>query len=200
MSTEAEGLRNDEEAVLRARAAALAQPNAEDAGEDIVSLIPFSVAGQPYAVPVDGVRQVRRLTGIARIPRSPASLLGITRIHSTVLPVFDLPALLEVASGTNEEVAWVLVLGDGDRPELGIAAQAVDGVRSVARDAIVEPVGAAQEGIRTWGVTPDGVTVLDVPALMAAPPVFATGKAQPASVPAVGPGEPGQPSTQRGQE
>lgn len=199
MSAQAQRLRNDEEAVLRARAAALAQPNVEDAGQDIVSLIPFRVAGQPYAVPVDGVRQVRRLTGIGRLPRSPASLLGITRIHSTVVPVFDLPALLGVASGANEEVAWVLVLGDADRPELGIAAQAVDGVRSLSLSAIVEPVGAAQERIGTWGVTPDGVTVLDVPALLAAPPVFATGQIQAAVAPADRSAEPAT-GIQRDQE
>lgn len=198
MRPEAERLHDEEEAVLRARAAALAQPNVEDAGQDIVSLIPFSVAGQPYAVPVDGVRQVRRLTGIGRLPRSPVSLLGIARIHSTVVPVFDLPALLGVASGANEEVAWVLVLGDADRPELGIAAQAVDGVRSLSRSAIAEPVGAAQERVGTWGVTPDGVTVLDVPALLAAPPVYAT--VQSAAAAAVGPREPAQPGTQRDEE
>lgn len=191
----AEDPRRDGSAVLRARAAVLAQHDDQDARADVVEVIPFSVGGRLYAVAANLVLQVRRLTGVARLPASPASLLGITRIHSTVVPLFDLSALLGGTVGAGEQGEWVLVLGDEDHPDLGIAATSVDGIRAVPRDDIVDTAGVAPETVGLWGVTPGGLSVIDAGALLAAPPVFATQALQNAPTEGLG----SSPAPQRGQ-
>lgn len=166
-----DGRTHRDEAVLEARAAELARAPDEGTEERSIDVIPFSVGGQSYAVPAAGVREVRRLEAIARIPLAPASLVGVTRVRSTIVPVFDLPALLGLdQGGVTAGSEWVLVLGGSDEPPLGVAAESVDGIQAQAVGDIVQT--GAGETPAALGVTVDGVIVLDSDALLNRPAVF----------------------------
>ena len=166
------GTPDGEEVLLAARAAELARPLDDLAEAQTVDLIPFIAAGQAYAVPAAAVREVRRLQVLARLPRAPASLLGVTRVRSTVVPVFDLPRLLELGGPVAAAPAsWVLVLDVRDQPVLGLAAESVDGVQPYRLADIAPSSGGDTRA--ALGVTPQGVVVLEPDALLAAPAVFA---------------------------
>lgn len=161
----------DDLAVLEARAADLARPVDDDRTHDVVEVISFGVGGHDYAVPVPGVREVQRLHVVVRVPQSPPSLLGVTRVRSTILPVFDLAMLLGVgAAAPSAEMKWVLVLDASDRAPLAVAADWVDGVRPQATAEIFARDADQHPG--SLGITPAGVIVLDTSALLEIPPVF----------------------------
>lgn len=166
-----QAVKDCESAILEERAAALAGVGTDAAEEPSIDVIPFSVRGQSYAAPVAGVREVRRLQTIARIPRAPTWLLGVTRVRSTVVPVFDLPLLLGLNDGGGATAPeWVLVLHGRDEARLGLAADFVDGVRA---ENIGDMAHAGAHEVRaTLGVTSAGVIVLDCEALLETPAVF----------------------------
>ena len=163
----------DEAAVLKARAALLAR-RADDTSETrTVAVIPFIVGGQAYGVPALDVREVRRIHAMARLPQAPRGLLGVTRVRSSVVAVFDVPQLLNLATETSAaDPEWVIVLESGGRSPLGLAVEVVDGVQQQAIDDIVSPVTGQVPG--SLGITPQGTIVLDSDALLDAPPMFAS--------------------------
>lgn len=166
----ASGDETDEQSLLRARAAQLAAlPDDQHAVEQI-DVVPFTVGGELYAVPSESVREVRRLGAVVRLPRAPRALLGVTRVRSSVIPLFDLFALLHLReAGGPSEAAWVVVLERPEAEPLSVAVDTVDGVRQQLLADIL-PIDSCPWGIR--GVTAEGLTVLDSDQLLAASAVY----------------------------
>lgn len=162
---------DEDAAVLRARAAVLAVPPPDDErAKDAV--LTFRVGTQRYGIDAASVREVRPATAIARLPHAPETLLGMTRVRSGVMPLFDLPRLLgnhgEAAAAAN----WVIVVDDGRAPALGLAADAVEGVALLDIDALQPAPATTGDTNCARGVLPDGLHMLDAAALLALPPAY----------------------------
>lgn len=160
---------NDAE-VLRARAEALAAPLQEEIDGRRAALLLFCVAGERYGVAAEMVREVRPLRQITRLPHSPAALQGITRVRSDVVGVFDLPQLLGIPAEPGSR-DWLVVLDDGQRCPLGLAAEIVEGVDLHAVDDL-DTAGASDAWSIAVGVLPDGTRVLDAISLLGLPPPY----------------------------
>lgn len=79
---------------LADRLASGAQRVAEVAPEEPEVWVTFGAGGEIYAVPVETVEEVLRVTTITRLPYAPAPIRGITHHRGRVLTVLDLPARL----------------------------------------------------------------------------------------------------------
>lgn len=171
MTNPARPLAADDLAVLDARAAELARPVDDDRPTQTVDVIPFGLGGQNFVAPVAGVREVQRLQVMSRVPQAPPALLGVTRVRSTILPVFDVVSLLGLGvRASGAETKWVLVVDAADHAPLALAAEKVDGVKPLPMTQMLSSEADQHQG--ALGITPDGAIVLDTEALLDTPPVF----------------------------
>jgi len=118
-------------------------------------LVTFRLGAREYATPLQSVREVVRLEGLADLPGMTAPLVGVLDLRGTALPVLD----LRVGAGPASR-GDVLVLeqahADGseglvDGSSIGVA---VDEVRAVVGPGELTSAGAsAQEGVLPAYVT-----------------------------------------------
>jgi len=126
----------------------------------------FLVAGQAYALPAAEVAEIFILPGIARLPLSPAALLGMANLRGTAIPVASLRALLGHAPAPATGRAILL---DGPAP----VALAIDSIAALATPDTVQTSQAelaAQPGAPLRGAfqAATGPTkILDIQAMLA---------------------------------
>lgn len=177
--------------LLERRAAQLARRPPVPAQAAQVDTLTVRVAGHTYGIEARHVRRILRNDRLCRLPAGPWALLGLAAVGGESVPVVDLAAVLGVGPADRAR-PFLLVLHAARRP----LALLVDEAASLERRPQVtvrRPAGAAETTPRLErGVTPDGVVILDVPALLNA--VQTTGYAIGAatSAPPPQPQEPGQ--------
>lgn len=86
----------------------------------------FRIGSEQYGLEIEAIREVADDPPLCRVPQTGAFLLGAVNLHGRVLPVIDLPALLDVAAPPRDR--RLVVLG----PEFHSLALAVSGVGRIA--------------------------------------------------------------------
>lgn len=117
------------------------------------------IGAERYALPVDRVEEIMRLSTTTPLPGGPRALLGLVTLHGRVVPVFDLGKQMECA---GERVPTrVAVVSDGAMR----AGFAVDEVRGVGP---LPPPAPADSPLLSGTVIAEGrlVGVLDVSLLL----------------------------------
>ena len=118
------------------------------------------IAGEQYALPVDGVLEVAELGDVTPVPGAPPSVLGVRNLRGQLIAVVDLAALFGLeGDGPRERI---VITEDGDR-RAGLAVEAVLDVESVP-----QPIEAAESEYLRGAVLADGqlVGVVDVGAAL----------------------------------
>lgn len=154
------------ERVLHARALALAQPPPADAvgagGQDILVLL---IGGERYGVPADAVLEVVPPLEPTPVPCTPPHVLGVVAHRGRILPVIDLPRLIEPGrAGRGEEAAVAVAAIEAGEMTFGLAADSVEGVERM--QGALEPL-PAEHGSFLQGLARGTVAVLDLEALAA---------------------------------
>jgi len=109
-----------------------AQHGGDGAGatEMLRELLSFELAGSPYAIPVERVREIVRVREMTRVPRVPEWVRGIVTLRGEVVQVIDLRMRLGLrADDTNRRSRIIVLHGDDER----ITGVLVDSVREVLR-------------------------------------------------------------------
>lgn len=129
--------------------AALSAPAAISPTSATGGLVTFRLGEREYATPLQDVREVVRLEGLADLPGMTPPLAGVLDVRGTALPVMD----LRVGAGPTTR-GDVLVLeqvhvdGTGGLVDGSTVGVAVDQVRAVVGPGELVPTGAtAQEGV-----------------------------------------------------
>lgn len=114
------------------RARARAAPQAAEAhGPREVALLGFELAGQPYGLPLDQVREVIAAPrSITSLPRTDAAMLGVLRHRGRLLPVAATRVLLGLAPAPLDQDGRVVVAAIGDA-RVGLA---VDRITAIIRE------------------------------------------------------------------
>ncbi len=68
----------------------------------------FKMAGRDYGLEIDAVQEIIESPTIYPIPRGRNSLQGVLNIHGEVVPVIDLPALLDISDPHRDDRIIVL--------------------------------------------------------------------------------------------
>ena len=89
--------------------------------------VTFTLAGETFAMPVDPVREILRISTITRVPHAPHPIRGVTNLRGRVIPVIDLRVRIELAEGDLTKASRIIVVGSRNRL-LGLL---VDGVHQV---------------------------------------------------------------------
>jgi purine-binding chemotaxis protein CheW len=170
------GLQNEEHttpeqarAVMDERARTLARaPAPRPRADQVIEVVTFALAGERYAIETCHVRRVEWPGPVTPVPGALDFLAGVVNLGGEVLDVIDLRSVFGLGgrvTGTGSgstEASPVIVLG-GSRDEFGILADAVDEVRVLRTDEVLEPVGSVQGIDRQYlrGVTQSALIVLD---------------------------------------
>ncbi|GAC1443461.1 MAG: hypothetical protein NVSMB55_17060 [Mycobacteriales bacterium] len=106
-------------------------------------LVTFALGTREYATPLQAVREVVRLEGLADLPGMAPPLAGVLDLRGASLPVLDLR--VGAVAGARGDV---LVLERGQADGEGSVGVAVDRVRAVVmRDELPQAGAGADDGV-----------------------------------------------------
>ena len=158
----------EQKKILKARAKAIAQePPAEEIAGERIEIVEFLLAHERYGIESSYVREIHPLKELTPLPCTPAFILGIVNIRGRILPVIDIKKFFELPEKGLTDLNKVIVLRSQEM-EFGILADAVLGVRSIARTEIQASLPTLT-GIREdylTGVTKERVVILDAAKLL----------------------------------
>jgi purine-binding chemotaxis protein CheW len=102
-------------------------------------LLAFTLDGDPYAIPVEWVREIVRLQAITPIPRVPPEIRGVISMRGEVVQVVDLSLRLGVQPREPTPTSRIIVLHGDHGSVTGLLVDSVREVVRVAEEAIQPP-------------------------------------------------------------
>jgi len=99
-------------------------------------LLAFELAGSPYAIPVERVREIVREREVTPMPRVPSSVLGVVALRGEIIQVVDLRMRLDLETPETTRRSRVIVLHGDDKRVTGVLVDAVQEVLRVPEDQI----------------------------------------------------------------
>jgi purine-binding chemotaxis protein CheW len=136
-------------------------PPTHDAS-DVLDLLEVRVRGQAYAIPLAAVGGLFRGRRVVAFPSPVPELLGLTSLRGSIVPVYDLAALLGL--GAAETAEWTVLAAAAP---VAFAFEALDGhVRLRERDRLASRDAAG--GVDAVTVAGRTRPLVDVPALVRA--------------------------------
>lgn len=115
----------------------------EHAADDRTQYLTFALGGEEYAVDILKVREIIRYdAALTAVPTMPAWVRGVINLRGSVVPVADLAILLGAPGGTPTSRTCVVVMDvaiHGEATVMGVIADAVSEVRSLARSDVEAP-------------------------------------------------------------
>lgn len=129
---------------LLARAAARAR-EARDESASLRELLRVEVAGSPYALPIESVREIVRLGPVTRVPRAPALVLGVITLRGEIVQLLDLRRALGAEPAPPGRRSRIVVLHSEAGEIAGWLVDAVNEVLRVSEEDLRPPPGDAGE-------------------------------------------------------
>lgn len=154
--------------ILQIRALALAQePLREEAADEDLEILEFTLAYERYAIESHFVRQVASLESLTPLPCTPAFVLGIVNLRGALYPVIDLRKFFELPEKGLSNLNKIIVL-QSRKILFSILADTIIGVSSILKKHI-QPSLPTLTGVRKsylMGITPERLVVLDAEKLL----------------------------------
>jgi purine-binding chemotaxis protein CheW len=155
------------QAILRARAEALArEPGRVEPGERLV-VLEFLLAHERYGIEMSWIRETLPLKELTPVPGTPPFVLGLINVRGQIMSVIDIRKFFDLPEKGLTDLNRVIIL-HGRGMEFGILADAVAGIRTILR-AELQPSLPTLTGIREEylrGVTGERLAVLDAERLL----------------------------------
>ncbi len=82
----------------------------EDSNSEGEQFVTFAMGREDYAFEVETVREIMRVTTITDIPNAPSHVKGLITVRDSVMPVFDLRALLSLQTEISSENERILIV------------------------------------------------------------------------------------------
>ncbi|MCX7793279.1 MAG: chemotaxis protein CheW [Thermodesulfovibrionales bacterium] len=92
-----------------------------------VNLLVFKLAGEEYAFMLEDVKEILKKQFITPVPLAPYSVIGITSLRGTVIPVIDLSMKLLGIHSRREKTSRILIM-EGKEGTVGCLVDAIEGV------------------------------------------------------------------------
>ncbi|HWI54976.1 MAG TPA: chemotaxis protein CheW [Desulfobacteria bacterium] len=81
--------------------------------EDI-QLVTCAVNGEEYAVEIEYVQEIIRVTHVTRMPFGPEYLPGVMNLRGRIIPVMDMAKRLTLPDLTLSDLSRIIVVSSGD--------------------------------------------------------------------------------------
>jgi purine-binding chemotaxis protein CheW len=134
---------------------------------ELLQLLTFELAGAPYALPVECVREIVRIRPITPVPRVPEDVRGVISLRGEIVQVVDLRRRLGLEPVEPGRRSRVIVVHGGDGQVTGLLVDAVIEVLSVTDDAL-RPASGEAGSVETLCVRGDEfVSLVDLERVLA---------------------------------
>ena len=137
-----------------------------EASEDTAlrrEFVTFYLDGDPYALPIERVREIVRLRPVTPVPRVPAAVIGVISLRGEVVEVLDLRVRLGLASRAPDRSSRIVVLHGEDGTVTGLLVDSVRDVLRIPEDQMRSASGGDQEAVSALLVRGDEfVSLLDL--------------------------------------
>ena len=110
--------------------------------EEIHQLLSFEIAGAPYAVPVERVREIVRMRPVTPVPRTPEEVRGVISLRGEMIELIDLGRRLGLGPIESSRQTRIIVVKTGDDEVVGLLVDAVKEVMRISNDAIQPATGS----------------------------------------------------------
>jgi purine-binding chemotaxis protein CheW len=110
-------------------------------------LLTFSLEGDPYAIPVEWVREIVRLRAITSMPRVPPEIRGVISLRGEIVQVLDLCRCLGLRTREATRSSRIIVLHGDHGNVTGLLVDSVREVIRVAEEAIQPPPSGESESV-----------------------------------------------------
>jgi len=160
--------------ILHERAIALARPPPTAASpHESLELLEFKLASERYAVETRHVVEVHPLRDLTPLPGTPPFIRGIVNLRGRILPVFDLKKFFDLPEQGLTDLHRIIVVRGNDL-ELGLLADVVAGVRSLALEKLAPALPTLSEIGAEYlkGVSDERLVVLDLDRIFADPKII----------------------------
>jgi len=139
------------------RAAARIAGRAGEEAAELRELLVIWLDGDPYALPIERVREIVRLRPITPVPRVPDAVRGVVSLRGEIVQVLDLRRRLGLPAGeldADRRRHRIVVLHGDDGQMAGLLVDRVSEVLRVPAEELRAP--AAREGGTVMALVPHG--------------------------------------------
>lgn len=98
----------------------------------------FSLGGETFAMPVEPVQQIVRISSITRVPHAPRPIRGVTNLRGRVIPVIDLRVRVGLPAAEIDRSSRIIAVGSRGRV-IGLLVDAVHQVMHIDLNQIQRP-------------------------------------------------------------
>lgn len=98
-----------------------------------IDLLVFKLAGEEYSFILEDVKEILKKHYITSVPLAPTSVLGITSLRGTVIPVIDLSRKLLGIPAKSDRKSRILIM-EGKEGTIGCMVDEVEGVQRCSRE------------------------------------------------------------------
>jgi purine-binding chemotaxis protein CheW len=152
-------------AILRARARMLAAGGKAQAlsSHSVLNVVEFVLGPERYGIELNHIREIHKLSEFTPLPCTPSFVLGLVNVRGQILSIIDIKKFFDLPEKGLTDLNKVIIV-HADYLELGILADAILGVRSIASEEL-QPALPTHTGTREKylkGITKDPLVVLDV--------------------------------------
>lgn len=92
----------------------MGSPNAIAKEDTFATLACFEVGGAEFALDIEYVREIVRMTEISALPNAPELIEGVVDLRGGLIPVIDLARLLNRGRARSADLARIVVIEYGD--------------------------------------------------------------------------------------
>lgn len=152
---------------MRIARTAASRDSADVEQELLRELLTFVLAGSPYAIPVEQVREIVRLRDITPMPRVPEAVLGVIALRGEIVQVVDLRMRLNLEVSEPTRKSRIIVLHGAEDKITGVVVDAVEEVLRISESDINASTAAETTAVKELCVR-DGqfVSIIDTEGLL----------------------------------
>jgi purine-binding chemotaxis protein CheW len=162
--------REEKQKILRVRARSLAESGKKEAPSPdlLLEVVEFVLGPEHYGIESSHIREIYPLNEFTPLPCTPAFVLGLVNVRGQILSIINIKKLFELPEKGLTNLNKIIIV-HARHMELGILADAVLGVRSIALEEL-HPALPTLTGIRAdylKGITKDPLVVLNIEKILA---------------------------------
>ncbi|NMA55662.1 MAG: chemotaxis protein CheW [Firmicutes bacterium] len=101
-------------------------------------LVVFNLGQEEYGVDILQVREIKRLSEIARVPHAPDFVKGVINLRGNIIPVIDLHKRFDLGETEATDESRIVIVSVQDIT-VGITVDAVSEVITLTKEALTPP-------------------------------------------------------------
>jgi len=109
----------------------------------------FSLEGNEYGIDISLVTTIEKSISMARVPRTPAYIMGVINLRGEIIPVVDMRTMFDYPQKADTEDTRIIVLTINETV-VGIRVDAVAEVAALTQDSIENTVNVNNDEINNY--------------------------------------------------